>query len=171
MSLPDRIIHELNQMDKPSEFQTYRDTLKTRPRLSPGEWSSLCRLVRTPRVYNILRMELSSKEAEVLGSALRKVPLTNVDDMIEVLVKKGDASALTLLRYILEKRKKIDTGVVQRYLCDRLSDKAGLRHLRLLHVVHKNYPDCIGPEVLDFCRSSSHPICREILASRMDVVE
>ncbi|KMV65396.1 hypothetical protein M970_091270 [Encephalitozoon cuniculi EcunIII-L] len=171
MFLPDKIIHTLKCMDRPSDIQPYRDVLAVSRKLPPREWHELCKLVKTNRIYNILRTDLSRKEAEVLGSALKKVSLNHVDDMIDVVVKKRDGNAPILLRYILEKKKKISVDAVQKYFCEELSRQISLKHLRLLHVMHKNYPSSINSTILDFCRSNGHPICKEILESAMDVVE
>lgn len=171
MSLPDRIIHTLKQMDRPSDFQPYRDALLGKPKLSPAEWGSLCKLVKTNKIYGVLRMDLSKKEAEVVGSALKKVSLSHVDDIIDVVAKKKDGNASILLRYILEKRKKISLDTIQRYICESLSSETSLKHLKLLHVMFKNYPASISPAILALCRSSNHPICKEVLQSAMDIVE
>lgn len=171
MSLPDKIIRTLKQMDRPSEFQIYRDILAEKPKLPPVEWHDLCKLVKTSKVYNILRLDLSRKEAEVLGSALKKVSLNHVDDMIDILVKKNDENTPVLLRYLLEKKKKISMDAVQRYFCEEINRPITLRHLKLLLVMCKNYPSSINPTILDFCRSNGHPICKEVLESAMDVIE
>ncbi|ADM12271.1 uncharacterized protein Eint_091430 [Encephalitozoon intestinalis ATCC 50506] len=171
MSLSDRIIHTLKEMDRPSDFQIYRDILAAKPKLPPGKWNDLCRLAKTSKIYNILRLDLSRKEAEVLGSALKKVSLNHVDDMIDILVKKRDENTPVLLRYILEKKKKISIDPVQRYFCGELNRMVTLKHLKLLYVMHRNYPASINPTILDFCRSNGHPICKEVLESAMDVIE
>ncbi|WEL39535.1 putative essential nuclear protein 1 [Encephalitozoon hellem] len=171
MSLPDKIIRTLKQMDRPSDFQIYRDILAERPKLPPVEWHDLCRLVKTSKIYNILRLDLSRKEAEVLGSALKKVSLNHVNDMIDILVKKRDENTPVLLRYLLEKKKKISTDAVQRYFCEEINRPVTLKHLKLLHVMCKNYPASINSTILDFCRSNGHPICKDVLNSAMDVIE
>lgn len=170
MPLPDTIIRSLKQIDKPSDFQAYRDILKARPNLPPNEWSKLCALVKTNKLYGILRMDLSKKEAEVLGSALKKVSLTHVDAIIEVVIAKGGDAAPILLKHILEKRKKVDQNPIRLYLCDRLKEGVSLRYLQLLHVVYKYYPSCIDTSILEFCRSNDHPICKEVLKLETDAI-
>lgn len=170
MSLSDRIIRSLKEMDKPSDFQMYRNILRTRSKLPQGDWSSLCKLVKSSKLYGILRMDLSKKEAEVLGNALKKASLSHVDDIIEIIVKKGDKNGPILLKHILEKKKKIETSIIQKYLHNELSSKVNLSHLQLLSVVHKNYPSCVDSTIIEFCHSNAHPICKEVLGLEMDVI-
>ncbi len=162
----------LRQLDQPSDFQLYRDILKSSPKLPPHEWASLCKLVRTTKLYNILRMDLSSREAEILGNALKKASLNRVDDMIGIVIKANYKSSSILLKYIIEKKKKIDIRPIQKYLEEQIAQgDPKLKMLKVIYALHRNYPNSITPEILDFCRATDHPICKEILESSMDVIE
>ncbi|TBU16977.1 hypothetical protein CWI40_021650 [Ordospora colligata] len=172
MHLANRIISMLRQLDQPSDFQLYRDILKSNTKLPAYEWASLCKLVKTNKVYNILRMNLSSREAEILGNALKKMSLNKVDDMIDILIKTNHKSSSILLKYIIEKKKKIDIRPIQNYLEEQITQgDAKFRMLKVIFALLKNYPNSITPKILDFCHTTDHPICREILESAMDVIE
>lgn len=171
MSLSDRIIRSIKEMDRPSDFQTYRNTLKSSTKLPRGEWASLCKLVKTNKLYNILRMDLSKKEADVLGSAMKRGTLKHINDVIEVVLRKNDNNSPILLRYIVEKKMALSTDLIQKYLHSKLVEDVGLRHLQLLHAVHESYPHWIDARIIEFCSSKDHPICKDILSTRMDVVE
>jgi hypothetical protein len=162
MSIADRILRSLEESEKLSEFQPFREMLRLDTKLPAREWVALCNLVRSKRIFNVLREDLTKREALMIGCAFRKVALPHADDIIEILVKKDDSNTPFLLALILKKRKKIEGGPIMEYMHGAIARGLKPRHLQLLEAMYRNYPELIDGRIVELCRSYGHELCREI---------
>lgn len=92
-------------------------------------------------------------EYQMIEKALKASKIQNIDEVIRFVIMQDDK--LT---------PKIDTSALSEYLSEMIHKEIHLCHFNVLLVVSKNYPTLITSEILDFCESNTHPVCKEILS-------
>jgi hypothetical protein len=160
----------IKSLDKSTVFDKYRNLLKKNKKLHKKDYVDLQKIVRSKELYNILKIDLTNREARMLGNVFASVKLSHVDDIIHLICIKDDDNTPILLTSILSKKNKVDMTEVQSYLIKMIQRNIKLVHLELLHVVYKNYPSAVNKEILEFCKKNGHEICKEILSLEMEVV-
>jgi hypothetical protein len=163
MSIADKILKSLEESESVSGLQPFREMLKSGARLPSKEWLALCDLVKSKRVFAVLREDLTKREALMLGCALKRATLPHVNDIIDILLKKDDTNTPLLLAFILRKKKRIESGCIREYICGAINRSFEPRHLQLLEAMHINYPELINGPIVEFCRSYDHELCRMIV--------
>ncbi|KAF9763888.1 hypothetical protein NGRA_0974 [Nosema granulosis] len=153
-------LHDLSQ---PTPWDKYRILLKTSKKLKRNDWLNLRMLLKTDFVYDLLQMELSPRETQIVCSALISISLKNPSRVLETILQRDTPSTPFFLNALLHKNKKFDVSPALPYLIEILKKKTLLIHLHLLQTVSKNYPQLIEENILEFCRNNPHEICQEIL--------
>ncbi|KAK6090045.1 hypothetical protein P3W45_000933 [Vairimorpha bombi] len=161
----------IKSLDKSTVFDKYRNLLKKNKKLHKKDYVDLQKIVRSKELYNILKIDLTNREARMLGNVFASVKLSHVDDIIHLICIKDDDNTPILLTSILSKKNKVDMTEVQSYLIKMIQRNIKLVHLELLHVVYKNYPSAVNKEILEFCKKNGHEICKEILSLEMEVLD
>lgn len=162
MSLAEAIIQA---MDKPrnDDLGILRGKMKSKRPLSKVDFRALVKLLEKKALEVLSTEDLSVHECLMIGKALMASKLCNMDEIIEFVVTLDSKRTPTILNCLLNKNCKIDTSPVKRYLDRMICREIHLCHLKILLTVSKNYPSLISPQILDFCGSNGHLVCKEIL--------
>lgn len=170
MNIVNDIIKSIEKVDEPHPFDKYRKILSISKKLSKKENTELISMCKTRKLFDILNLDLTVKEARVIAHILKSIKIRNVDDVIYLLCKNNDNNTPVLLSSILTRKFKIeDFKPIVNYLKSIIKGEIKLNHLHLIKVVNKNYPNCIDEDILNFCKNNGHDICKNILNVEMDV--
>lgn len=162
MSLAEAVIEAMSQ-SKTSEFDALRGRMKSRRPLSKADFQSLTKLLEKRSIEVLSTRDLTIHEYQMVGKALMASKLSNIDEIIRFVISQDSKRTPAILNCLLNKNCKIDLSPVGEYLDQLPRRETHLCHLKILLTVSKNYPSLISSQILDFCESNGHPVCKEIL--------
>ncbi|KAF7684305.1 hypothetical protein TCON_0512 [Astathelohania contejeani] len=146
----------------------FRSIIRSKKKLDSHNFTILKKYVAGPIFQELIEKlgKLNNTECIVIGRAIMKTKLINSEQMILYLLQKGGNIAIILITCILIKKVKINC---KQEIIDFIkswinSDKIELMHLQLILILHRNYNGLEDEEILEFCRKSKHPICKEIIS-------
>lgn len=169
MSIANAIIDAMNEREE-DEVTKMREKLRTAKVLSKQDFKQLVHVLQTKSLEMLSIRDLTMNEYHLIGKGLMAAKIQDIQETIDFIIQQDDKRTASLLHCLLNKGCKFDTGNVEEYVQKMIKEEMHLIQLKILLVVSKNYPHLISNEILDFCESKDHPICKEILKKhRLDI--
>ncbi|RVD92363.1 hypothetical protein TUBRATIS_11280 [Tubulinosema ratisbonensis] len=148
--------------DLDSFIQTFRNEIKRKKKLSPINFDKLILLTKSPLIQKFITLDLTMKEANVLGRAFMKAKNLKIEELIGLFLKPTKQNALILTCLLCKKCKVNDLRILNDFLIPNMRSKS-LAYLNLALVFVRNYKQFVSDEFIEEIKQVNHPVCDEIL--------
>lgn len=146
--------------------RVFHKNINKNKKLEPRYFKKLCKIVRDDMICEFLALltTFTNNESIVIGRAILKNKMENIDELIHFLVSKKSKYHVVLLTCVLLKGRRLtDLDLIKHYVKSFFDDEVGLNFYKLILVLCRKYWVVIDEEILNFCRCREHPVLKETL--------
>lgn len=144
----------------------FKKNINKNKKLEPKYFKRLSKIIKEGQVVNFLKLftEFTNNEAIVIGRALLKNKIENVNEIINFLVLEKNKYFVIILTFLLCKGKIIENlGKITEFIKNFFDQELNLNFYKLILVVCRKYKSAIDREILDFCSQKKHPVLEEVI--------
>lgn len=147
-------------------LRIFKKNINKNKKLEPKYFKKLSKIVRDGRFCEFLSLfnDFTNNESIVLGRAIMKNKIENVDEIIELLTSKKSKYHILILTSLLCKGRRFQQPVlITKYIKQFLAEESNVNFYRLILVACRKYKHTIDSEIIEFCEEKSHPILDEVI--------
>ncbi|KRH92141.1 hypothetical protein M153_11157000607 [Pseudoloma neurophilia] len=144
----------------------FKKNINKNKKLEPKYFKKLSKIVRDGQLCSFLSLfkEYSNNEANVIGRAILKNKMSDVNDVLEYLLEKKDKYHIIILTYLLSKGTRLEnTEKLTKYIKSYFEDDKNLNFFKLILVLSRKYRHAMDNEITVFCEQNEHPVLKEVL--------
>ncbi|ELA47071.1 hypothetical protein VCUG_01432 [Vavraia culicis subsp. floridensis] len=159
-------------IDGLSDFvRVFHKNINKNKKLEPKYFKKLCRIVRENMVCQFLELltTFTNNECIVIGRAIMKNRMDDVDELVDFLVSKKCKYHIIILTCTLCKGRKLkNVDSVKNYIKSFFGDETGINFYRLIMMMGRKYRNALDDDIMAFCRNNDHPILKEVIKEHED---
>lgn len=147
-------------------LRLFKKNINKNKKLEPKYFKKLSAIVRDGEICSFLSLfpTFTNNEANVIGRAILKNRMINIEDVLLFLFSKKCKYHIIILTYLLCKGKKIEhADKLTQYIKSFLNDERSLCFYKLILVVCRKYKQSIDHDIVLFCEENEHPVLKEVL--------
>lgn len=147
-------------------IRLFKKNINKNKKLEPRYFKRLSKIVRDGEICQFLTLfsDFTNNEAIVIGRAVLKNKMEDVDDLLKFLTTKRCKYHIIILTCLLCKGKRFtQPDLITNYIKLFFDEKNNLNFYKLILVACRKYKISIDQEIITFCLENEHPVLKEVV--------